>query len=94
MLGFCSVTKAKVCYLLEQHFERPKLRYYYAQLYREHIQMMLSMTGQNPTLDVSETGLEVASRNIIEVANKYKLMDHNVFKSTNQRKDALCIEHH
>lgn len=57
MLGSLSVTPAKVSYILTQHFERPKLRYYYAKLYREHIQIMLSRSGQNPNLDVSSTGL-------------------------------------
>lgn len=57
LLGFLSVTKEKISYLLNEHFERPKLRYYYAKLYREHIQVMLSKSGQSPSLDVSETGL-------------------------------------
>jgi hypothetical protein len=52
---------------------------------------MLSKSGQNPTLDVSETGLEVASKTIIDIANKYKLMDHNVVKTVNARKDLLSI---
>lgn len=65
LLGSLSVTRAKLCYILTQHFERPKLRYYYVKLYREHIQIMLSRSGQNPTLDVSETGLEVASKTIV-----------------------------
>jgi lipid A disaccharide synthetase len=94
MLGFLSVTRAKLSYILTQHFERPKLRFYYSKLYREHIQLMLSRSGQNPNLNVSTTGLEAASSTIIEVANRYKLMDHNVTKTTNQRKDALCLDHH
>jgi lipid A disaccharide synthetase len=94
LLGGSSVTPAKLAYILTQHFERPKLRFYYAKLYREHIQIMLSRSGQNPSLDVSMTGLEVASKTIIEVANRYKLMDHNVRRTTNERKDALCLEHH
>ena len=77
MLGFTSVTKQKLAYILTQHFERPKLRYYYAKLYREHIQMMLSKSGTSPLLDVSETGLEAASKKIIEVATTYKSLDHN-----------------
>ena len=59
------------------------MRFYYAKLYREHIQIMLSRSGQNPTLDVSQTGLEFASKTIVEIANKYKLMDHNVRRTTN-----------
>lgn len=55
---------------------------------------MLSRSGQNPNLDVTQTGLQVASKTIIDVANKYKLMDHNVRKTTNERKDALSLEHH
>lgn len=55
---------------------------------------MLSKSGQTKTLDVSETGLEVASKNIIEVANRYKLTDHNVYRSTNDRKDLLAFQHH
>ncbi len=94
MLGSLSVTPVKLSYILSQHFERPKLRFYYAKLYREHIQIMLSKTGQSPTLDVSQTGLEVAANNIIEVANRYKLTDHNIFRSVNQRKDILSLEHH
>lgn len=89
-----SVTPAKLCYILEQHFERPKLRFYYAKLYREHIQVMLSKSGQTRTLDVTETGLEVATKNIIDVANRYKLTDHNVYRSTNDRKDILAFQHH
>jgi lipid A disaccharide synthetase len=83
LLGSLSVTPAKLSYILSQHFERPKLRFYYAKLYREHIQIMLARSGQNPTLDVSETGLEVASSQIVEISNRYKLTDHNVFRSTN-----------
>jgi lipid A disaccharide synthetase len=94
LLGGLSVTPAKLAYILNEHFVRPKLRYYYAKLYREHIQIMLSRSGQNPNLDVSQTGLQVASKTIIDVANKYKLMDHNVRKTTNERKDALSLEHH
>ncbi len=94
LLGSLSVTPAKLSYILTQHFERPKLRFYYSKLYREHIQIMLSKSGQNPSLDVSETGLEVASKTIVDIANKYKLMDHNVRKTTNQRKDALSLTHH
>lgn len=48
LLGSLSITPSKLSYILTQHFERPKLRYYYAKLYREHIQIMLSRSGQNP----------------------------------------------
>jgi len=94
LLGSLSMTSAKLSYILNEHFERPKLRFYYAKLYREHIQIMLSKSGQTRNLDVSETGLEVASKSIIEVANRYKLTDHNVYRSTNDRKDLLAFQHH
>lgn len=94
LLGSLSITPAKLSYILNEHFERPKLRFYYAKLYREHLQVMLSKSGQSKTLDVSETGLEVASKSIIEVANRYKLTDHNVYRSTNDRKDLLAFQHH
>jgi len=47
---------------------------------------MLLKSGQSPLLDVSQTGLEIASKSIIDIANKYKLMDHSVRKTTNERK--------
>jgi hypothetical protein len=52
---------------------------------------MLSKSGQSPLLDVSQTGLEVSTKNILEIANKYKMMDHNIRKTTNERKEALNI---
>jgi hypothetical protein len=44
---------------------------------------MLSKSGQSPLLNVSETGLEVSTTNILDIANKYKMMDHNLSKTTN-----------
>ena len=48
---------------MKDHFERPKLRFYYTKLYRDHIQAMLSKSNTNPELKVSETGLETAAKN-------------------------------
>jgi hypothetical protein len=36
-----------------KHFQTPKLRYYYAKLYREQIQLILSKSHTNPLLQVS-----------------------------------------
>ena len=47
---------------------------------------MLSKSGQSPLLDSRETGLEVSAKNILDIANKYKMMDHNISKTINQRK--------
>jgi len=49
---------------MNEHFERPKLRYYYAKLYREHIQLMLKKSGQNPRLELSESGYDTAAKQI------------------------------
>lgn len=48
-----------------EHFERPKLRYYYVKLYREEIQKMLMVSGHNPQLNVNKTGLTIAAEDIL-----------------------------
>ena len=55
---------------------------------------MLSKSGQSPLLDVSQTGIEVAAKSILDVAAKYKCLDHNSRKTQNERKDALNLAHH
>lgn len=86
LLGSSAVTPAKLSYILKDHFERPKLRFYYAKLYRDHIQAMLSKSNTNPNLKVSETGLETAARNIVDISAKYRRMDQNVYKTSQKRK--------
>lgn len=53
------------------HFERPKLRFYYAKLYRAEIQKMLMLNGINPELRVSQTGLEWAAKDILQKIQLY-----------------------
>lgn len=61
LLGSWTAIPEKVKTLMVKHFERPKLRFYYAKLYREVIQKMLMRDGQNQSLSVEKTGLEVAA---------------------------------
>lgn len=44
---------------------------------------MLSKSGHSPLLNVAQTGLEASAKNIIEIASKYKMMDHNLKKTIN-----------
>jgi len=57
LCGSLTAIGGKISALLLRGFETPKLRYYYAKLYREQIQKILSKSNTNPSLNVSETGL-------------------------------------
>ena len=51
--------------LMLENFKDPKLRFYYAKLYRQEIQKMLKMNGRNPGMGVSRTGLQIAADDLL-----------------------------
>lgn len=57
LTGSLTAIGEKIGSSILRHFETPKLRYYYAKLYRQQIQLILSKSNTNPLLQVSETGL-------------------------------------
>jgi hypothetical protein len=66
--GSLTAVGGKLGNLLLKHFETPKLRYYYAKLYKDQIQKILSKSGTNPQLRVSSTGLEIGCRHLLSRA--------------------------
>ena len=56
-----SAIPEKVKDIMVKHFERPKLRFYYAKLYRETIQKILLRDGENQGMSVEKSGYEVAA---------------------------------
>lgn len=38
---------------------------------------MLARSGQNPRLQLSESGYDIAARQIYDVTSKYRNLDHN-----------------
>ena len=65
LMGSSAVHAEKIATIMVDHFQRPKLRFHYAKLYREEIQKMLLMSGHNPQLSVGKTGLERAAEDIL-----------------------------
>ena len=53
LVGSLTAIPTKIGNIVERHFETPKLRYYYAKLYRQQIQQILSKSNTNPRLCVS-----------------------------------------
>ena len=59
-----------------RHFQTPKLRYYYAKLYSDQLQKIVSKSGTNPQLRIGNSGLDIGSRHLLRQANKIsKLQD-------------------
>lgn len=70
LMGSSAANTNKIGSIMVDHFQRPKLRFHYARLYREEIQKMLMMSGTNPRLNVGKTGLERAA---VDILNKIAL---------------------
>lgn len=70
LCGSLTAIGGKIGTLLLKHFETPKLRYYYAKLYKDQIIKILSKSGTNPQLRVSNTGLEIGLRHFLRNATK------------------------
>lgn len=70
LCGSLTAIGPKIGNLLLKHFETPKLRYYYAKLYKDQIQKILSKSGTNPQLRVSTSGLEIGCRHFLRNAER------------------------
>lgn len=86
LLGCLTAIGEKIATLMVDHFERPKLRFYYVKLYREEIQKMLMLNGKNPEMKVSKTGLMYAAEDILEKVQLYETMNPNEKMWNYQRK--------
>lgn len=90
--GSLSTTAEKMANIIQEHFEKPKLRTYYYKLYSPHIQRILSKSGTNPQLRVSEDGLFTGCKHLIEKAQTYRsLNQEKAFPKQSLRKQALLI---
>ncbi len=78
LCGSFTAIGEKVKTLMVQYFERPKLRYHLVKLYRDHIQKMLYQDGNNPELNVTKTGLETASGEIIAKVQAFEEKDKSI----------------
>lgn len=68
LCGSLTAIGTKLGSVMLKTFNSPKYRFYYAKLYREQIQKILSKSDTNPTLSVSETGLESGCKHLIQKA--------------------------
>lgn len=75
LCGSLSAVPDKIATLMMDHFERPKLRFYLIKLYRNELQSILSKSGTNPELRVSESGLLTASKHLLERAANYERIE-------------------
>jgi len=92
LCGSFTAIEEKLGTIMQRYFETPKLRYYLVKLYREQIQKILSRSGTNPRLAVSELGYEVGCRHFLEKAGVYSKLDVNApFARLSQRKTALIL---
>jgi len=66
LCGSLTAIGTKIGSILLKNFQTPKLRYYYAKLYRQQIQLILSKSNTNPRLNVSETGLETGCKHLLQ----------------------------
>lgn len=65
LCGSLTAIGTKISAILLKNFQTPKLRYYYAKLYRQQIQLILSKSNTNTRLSVSETGLETGCKHLL-----------------------------
>ena len=65
LMGSSAAHPERISTLMLENFQRPKLRFHYVKLYRQEIQKMLMMLGNNPQLSVERTGLQVAASDIL-----------------------------
>lgn len=80
LCGSLSAIGTKLSSIMLKTFNSPKYRYYYAKLYREQIQQILSKSNTNPTLSVSETGLESGCKHLLEKVSLSNSVINSSFK--------------
>lgn len=86
LLGSLTAIGEKIGTSMLNHFQNPKIRFEYAKLYRQEIQKMLMMNGQNPQMKVNRTGLEVAGEDILKKIALRSQLKNDVRLSYFQRK--------
>ena len=86
-----TTTPYKIGQLITQHFNNPKLRYYYAKLYRNQIQSILSKSGTCPSLSVTETGLEAGCKHLLLKAAASEEVTKGTFRKERERKAAFQL---
>ena len=87
LCGSLTAIPEKIGAIVQRNFETPKMRYYYAKLYRDQIQAILSKSDTNPRLTVSETGLVTGCKHMVERANAYSALDVRApFRRSSERK--------
>lgn len=80
LCGSLTAIGNKLSSIMLKNFNSPKYRYYYAKLYREQIQKILSKSYTNRTLSVSETGLETGCKHLLEKASLSNSVINSSFK--------------
>ena len=91
LCGSLTAIGTKISSIVLKNFHSPKYRYYYAKLYREQIQKILSKTDTNPTLSVTETGLESGCKHLVEKAETFSSISNSSFRRESDRKEALSL---
>ena len=86
LMGSMTAMGRKIGSIMVDHFERPKLRYYYVKLYRSEIQKMLSLNGRNPNMDVSRNGLQVAAEDILQKVDEFAKMKDAGYQGVGPRR--------
>jgi len=91
--GSLTLNTTKVGDSLLKHFLTPKLRYYYAKLYRDQIQKIISRSGTNPNLRVSGSGLDLGSRHFLSRGLKLDKLGNStslpIYKKVSLRKEVF-----
>lgn len=86
LCGSFTAIGSKISSIMLQNYESPKYRFYYAKLYREQIQKILSKSDTNHNLSVSETGLETGCKHLLQKAAAYSSISNSSFRRESQRK--------
>ena len=91
LCGSFTANGNKISSIMLRHFESPKYRYYYAKLYRNQIQKILSKSNTNPNLDVSETGLETGLKHLLERVAIFEKAKADSLRKVDDRKDSFLL---
>jgi len=91
LCGSLTANGNKISLIMLKNFESPKYRYYYAKLYREQIQKILSKSDTNPNLNVSETGLETGCKHLLERVAIFEKTNSASLKKIDDRKDSFVL---
>lgn len=83
--GSLTLNSNKLGDSLLRHFLTPKLRYYYAKLYRDQIQKIISKSGTNPHLRVGASGFDLGCRHFLSRGLKLDRLGNSTSLPTYKR---------